>query len=68
MLFKIIVILFLLAIVASLFSGLFFMNRDHGKGTRTARALTTRVALSLALFALLFLAYHIGWMARGPGG
>jgi hypothetical protein len=65
MLFKLITILMLLAILVSLFSSLFFMNRDHGKGRRTVRALTTRVALSLALFGLLFLAYHFGWMAHG---
>lgn len=57
---KVIVILLLLAIVASLFSGLLFLTRDRGGGTRTLRALTWRVGLSLLLFAFLALAFHWG--------
>lgn len=50
---KFIVILFLLLIVASLGSALFFLMRDQGKGTRTVKALALRVGLSLALFLML---------------
>ena len=59
---KIIVILFLVFIIGSLFSALFFMVRDKGHGERTVRALTVRVALSLLLFALLVLGYHFGFI------
>ena len=59
---KIIVILFLVFIIGSLFSALFFLVRDKGQGERTVRALTVRVALSLALFALLILGYHFGFI------
>jgi hypothetical protein len=59
---KIIVILFLVFIIGSLFSALFFMVRDKGHGERTVRALTIRVALSLLLFALLVLGYHFGFI------
>lgn len=64
MLVKIIIIILLLAVLASLFSGLFFMNRDGGRGPRTAKALTVRVALSLLVFAFIVFAYHMGWL--GP--
>jgi hypothetical protein len=59
---KIVVILFLVFIVGSLFSALFFMVRDKGQGERTVRALTVRIALSLVLFALLILGYHFGFI------
>jgi hypothetical protein len=57
---KILVILFAIFIVASLFSALYFLIKDKGQGERTVRALTVRVALSVVLFALLMLSYHFG--------
>ena len=57
---RIIVILFIIIILASLGSALFFMVRDHGTTERTAKALTLRVALSVALFLLLMLGFHFG--------
>jgi Protein of unknown function (DUF2909) len=57
---KILVIIFAIFIVASLFSALYFLIKDKGQGERTVRALTVRVALSLLLFALLMLSYHFG--------
>ena len=58
---KIFIILFLVFIVGSLFSALYFLVRDKGQGERTVRALTVRVALSVALFALLMLGYYFGF-------
>lgn len=60
---KIVVILFLVFIVGSLFSALYFLVRDKGQGERTVRALTVRIALSLTLFALLVLGYHFGFIS-----
>jgi hypothetical protein len=57
---KIIVILFLAFIVGSLFSALYFLVRDKGQGTRTVKALTVRVTLSVILFALLMLGIYTG--------
>ncbi len=57
---KLLVVFTLLAIVASLFSGLWFLYRDRGTGTRTIRALTVRIGLSISLFILLLLAYRFG--------
>jgi len=57
---KLLVILMLLAIVASLFSGLFFLYKDRGAGSRTVRALTLRIGLSIGLFIILMLAFRFG--------
>ena len=57
---KFIIIVMLLLILASLFSALFYLIRDKGSGARTARALTLRISLSLALFLLLMAGYYSG--------
>lgn len=59
---KSIVILLLLLILASLFSALAYLVRDRGGTRRTVRALTWRIGLSLALFALLLFAGWMGWI------
>lgn len=53
-------VLMLLAIVASLFSGLFYLYRDRGSGERTVRALTLRIGLSVTLFIALLIAFRFG--------
>ena len=50
MLFKLAVVLMLVLVLVSLFSGLFFLYRDKGDGERVLRALTLRVSLSVVLF------------------
>jgi hypothetical protein len=55
-----VVLAFVVLILASLFSGLFFLVRDQGKSKRTVKALTWRVGLSLALFLLLLAGYYFG--------
>ncbi len=62
MLFKLLVVALLLGILASLASGLFFLIRDQGRTKRTLNSLTLRIALSLALFALLIIGYFNGWI------
>lgn len=59
---RIVIVLALLAIVASLGSALFFMMRDGGRGQRTVRALTLRVGLSVVLFLFMLLAVWMGWI------
>lgn len=59
---KLLVVLILLAIVISLFSGLWFLYRDRGAGTRGVRALTLRIGLSISLFVLLMVAYRFGFV------
>ncbi len=60
MLFKWAVVLMLVLVLVSLFSGLFFLYRDKGDGERVLRALTLRVSLSLVLFVGLLLAWRFG--------
>ncbi len=55
--FKLLVLVLLVAILGSLFSGLFFLNRDQTGSGRMARALTVRITLSVLLFILLL----VGW-------
>lgn len=57
-----VIIVFLIAIVASLGSGLFFLVRDSSNEKRTVRALTWRIALSLALIVFLIIAFFAGWI------
>jgi hypothetical protein len=57
---KIVVLLFVTFILASLFSALYFLLKDRGATDRTAKALTVRVVLSVVLFALLMLGFHFG--------
>ncbi len=49
-------------IIGSLVSAGVFLVRDKGKTRNVARALTVRIALSVALFLLLMLAYKLGWI------
>jgi membrane protease YdiL (CAAX protease family) len=66
-LIKILTILFLLAILYSLASSLFFLMIDKGEGSRTIKRLTWRIGLSLALFLLLWGAYQLGWIEPNSG-
>ena len=59
-LFRVLVIAALLAIVASLGSGLFFLVRERERSERLVRALTVRIALSIGMFVLLLLAWAAG--------
>jgi Protein of unknown function (DUF2909) len=59
---KIVVILFLIFIVGSLGSALYFLIKDRGQSDRMAKALTVRVVLSVVLFALLMLGFYLGFI------
>jgi hypothetical protein len=60
---KFLIVLVLAAIVASLATGLFHMVQDEGQSKRMVNALTVRIALSVLLFALLFIAWRGGLIA-----
>ena len=65
---KVLIVVCLLAIIVSLGSGLFHLVNDKGDSKRMVRALTVRVALSVALFILLFIAWSQGIIEpHGPG-
>jgi hypothetical protein len=57
---KLFVVFALLAVVGSLALGLVRLVRDRGQSERLVRALTFRIALSLALFLLLMLGIFAG--------
>lgn len=60
MLSKILVVLIFVGIVASMGSALFFLIKDKGQSNRTLYALTIRIVVSIALFALLFVLWGLG--------
>lgn len=62
---KIVILLLLAAVLASLFSGLYFVYKDKGTTNRAVISLTIRIALSVLVFVLLIGSYYFGWM---PGG
>jgi Protein of unknown function (DUF2909) len=67
---KILIVLVLAGIVTSLGKALYHMSSggpdDAGHSAMMARALTVRIALSIALFALLMIAWYFG--AISPHG
>jgi hypothetical protein len=62
---RIVVLILLFAIVASLFSGLYFVYKDKGTTNRAVISLTIRIALSLLVFFLLIGSYYFGWIPQG---
>ncbi|MBM4220429.1 MAG: twin transmembrane helix small protein [Gammaproteobacteria bacterium] len=67
---KALVVFLLAGIILSLFSGLFFLNRDQGGSRRMVRALTVRITLSVILFLVLLYAWFSGLIQPhgvGPG-
>lgn len=57
---RIVVFIFIALILYSLFSGLYFVLKDKGQSDRAVKALTWRVVLSIAIFAILMLSFHFG--------
>ena len=60
MIIKIAILILFAVILGSLGSALFYLLRDKGESNRTARALTLRIAVSIAAFILLMLGYLAG--------
>ena len=61
---KFIVIGFIVLILASLGSGLYYLVKDKGQSDRVVKALTVRIVLSITLFALLLLGFHFGLISK----
>jgi hypothetical protein len=59
---KIVILVLLLGVVASLFSGLYFVYKDKGGSNRAVTALTIRIALSVLVFVILIASYYFGWI------
>ncbi|MEK9743828.1 MAG: DUF2909 domain-containing protein [Gammaproteobacteria bacterium] len=63
---KIIIILLLIAMIASLGYAMLTMMREKGRGTGTVKALTYRVGIWVVLFILIVVGLYTG--AIKPGG
>ena len=68
MLFKTIVVILLLFILASLGFALVYMLKEPKTSTRMLKSLTWRIGLSLLLFALLIIGAELGWIEPHPSG
>lgn len=62
---RVVILILLLAVVASLFSGLYFVYKDKGTTNRAVISLTIRIALSVLVFVLLIGSYYFGWIPSG---
>jgi len=62
MIMKIVIIIVMLLILASLGSALFYMLRNKGQPEQVAKMLTLRIGLAFSLFVFLFIAYALGWI------
>lgn len=60
MLSKILIVVFLVAIVWNLGAGLYYMMTDKGGSDRTVKALTRRIGLSVLLIVLIIIGIATG--------
>lgn len=63
MAFKVLILINLLLILLSLFSGVFFLAKDQSQQRRLAHTLTLRIILSISLFMLLIIGYFTGHLS-----
>jgi hypothetical protein len=63
---KTLILLLLGAIVVSLGKAMFHLTSGPDESGRMVRALTVRITLSIALFALLMLVWYFGGMSPHP--
>lgn len=63
---KALIVVLLLAVIASLFSSLTFLIRDESRKSRTVNALIVRVVLSVLLLAVIGIAIYSGELQLRP--
>ncbi|GAA3568074.1 MULTISPECIES: twin transmembrane helix small protein [Marinobacter] len=63
---KIVIVIMMIAVLISLFTGLVFLIRDGGKTNRVVNSLAVRVGLSLALLALILVSLWHGDLSLNP--
>ena len=63
---KVLIVIVLLFIVYNLGAGMIYMLLDKGKGNRTVKALTRRIAISILLFVLLLIGMATGLVPYNP--
>ena len=57
---RIIILILVVAVLASLFAGLYFVYKDKGNSNRAVISLTIRIALSIVVFLVLMGSYYFG--------
>lgn len=63
---KALVIILMIAVLISLFSGLYFLIKDGGKTNRLVTSLAVRVTLSVLLLAVILLSLWQGSLTLNP--
>ncbi|MAZ04803.1 twin transmembrane helix small protein [Marinobacter sp. SS8-8] len=63
---KAVILVLMLAVVVSLFSGLFFLIKDGGKTNRVLNSLVVRVTLSILLLVVILIALWQGALTLNP--
>ena len=63
---KAVIVVLMLAVIVSLFSGLFFLIKDGGKTNRVVNSLAIRVTLSILLLAVILIALWQGALTLNP--
>lgn len=63
---KFLIVVLMLAVLVSLFSGLFFLIKDGGKTNRVLNSLALRVALSVLLLAVILISLWQGGLTLNP--
>ena len=61
---RLVIVVLLLAVAASLFSGLYFVGKDRGGTNRVLVSLSLRLGLSFAVFGLLMASHFLGWSLK----
>jgi hypothetical protein len=64
---KVLVLVLLGSIVASLGKAMFHMSSGPDASAKTVQALTIRISLSIALFVVLFIAWYAGGLTPHSG-
>lgn len=59
---KILIVIILIGIIASLASALFYLVKKQDPSEKMVKALTWRISLSIGLFILLIVAFLMGWI------
>ncbi len=63
---KFLIVVLMLAVLVSLFSGLFFLIKDGGKTNRVLNSLALRVVLSVMLLAVILISLWQGGLTLNP--
>lgn len=61
---RFLIVFLLLAVAASLFSGLYFVGKDRGGSNRAVMSLSIRLGLSFVVFGLLMASHLFGWSLK----